>query len=397
MRIAVWRCVLIGSVMSFGGSSAQGQAAPGAPAVKPAAQPATKPVMQPAAAKPDATKPTAATPADKKQVPTGKAAGGAAVSAQSESLAIAQERLQSGDEATVRAALASLMQLGGEPAAQLVSARLRRGLPPLLIEAAVDALVLLDRASAGPVLLELTQHRRMQVRVKVMQALAALRVRSAQSALLYALDDPNTEVRGAAVEALASVGNARALPALYTAAERGVPGAWLAVGTIAGPADFKTLLAHAHAADVAPMRPALDTLMRRSNLPVDAKLRVAQLVQGLGSSSARECLSDWADHLPADTAPRLRQGLGQFVHTFVEKNIGHAAALAAAPAKPDAAAAAHAAPSAKPAPVTPAHAAAPAGKAATSTAQPARGAASKAPQVADAHSADAPAAKGESR
>ena len=368
MRIAVWTGVLIGSVMSFGASTTLGQAAQSAPEVKAAA---VAPAAKPAAA--------------------GKAAASGAAGAQSESLAIAQERLQSGDDATVRAALNSLMQLGGEPAAQLVGARLRRGLPPLLIEAAVDALVLLDRASAGPVLLELTQHRRMQVRVKVMQALAALRVRSAQAALLYALDDPNTEVRGAAVDALASVGNARALPALFTAADRGVPGAWVAIGTIASPADFKALFSHAHAADVAAMRPALDTLMGRSNLPVEAKLRVAQLVQGLGSSGARECLADWSEHLPADAAPRLRQGLAQFVKTFVEKSdSGHAAAVASAPAKTDAAPAKTELPKA-------ASSTAPAAKVQTKAAQAKRPANTNSSQVAEAHSTDAPAAQGEAR
>ena len=95
--------------------------------------------------------------------------------------------------------------------------------------------MLLHRPSAGPALLELTQHRRTQVRTKAMAALAALEVRSAQSALLYALDDPSGEVRSAAVSALARVGDGRALSALLTAAERGVPGAWQASAQLARP------------------------------------------------------------------------------------------------------------------------------------------------------------------
>jgi HEAT repeat protein len=224
-------------------------------------------------------------------------------------LKTAEGKLQNGDEAAVRQAFGSLVELGGEDAAQAVVARLRRGLPPQLIEAAIDTLVLLGRPSLAPPLLELTQHRRIQIRIKAMQALASLKMKSAQSALLYALDDPSSEVRTAAVEALASLGNARALPALYTAAERGVPGAWEAVGQIATAADFKTLVSRAQRDDAMVGRPALDTLMARANLPLDAKLKLVQQVAGLGTPSARAVLTDWSAAYKAEGHPRLRQGL----------------------------------------------------------------------------------------
>lgn len=230
-------------------------------------------------------------------------------SVRDEILKTAEAKLQNGDEAAIRQAFASLGELGGDAAARAVIARLRRGLPPQLIEAAIDTLVLLNRPSLAPPLLELAQHRRTQIRIKAMQALAALRVRTAQSALLYALDDPSSEVRAAAVAALASVGNARALPALYTAAERNVPGAWQAIGSIATPADLKGLLAHAGAQDVTLIRPALDTLLARQDLPVEAKLRMVQQVTTLGSPAARACLVDWLEAYKTDGHPRLRKTL----------------------------------------------------------------------------------------
>jgi hypothetical protein len=231
---------------------------------------------------------------------------------QQELLKSAQEKL-SGDEAAIRQGLGALASLGGEAASQAVVTRLRRGLPPQLIEVAIDALVQLRRPSAGPALLELLQHRRMQLRVKAMAALAALEVRSAQSALLYALDDPSGEVREAAVLALSRVGQPRALPALFTAAERGVPGAWQAIGRIASPADLKALVARAPHGDPALIRPALDALLERTNLPLDGKLRAVQLVQGLGSAGARACLVEWLAALPADAQPRMRTALLQAV------------------------------------------------------------------------------------
>ena len=221
----------------------------------------------------------------------------------------AETKLQTGDEAAIRQAFNTLGELGTDAAAQAVVARLRRGLPPQLIEAAIDTLVLLNRPSLAPPLLELTQHRRIQIRIKAMQALSALRMKSAEAALLYALDDPSADVRVAAVEALATVGGARALPALYTAAERDVPGAWRAVGNIASPSDLKSLLARAEQSDVSRIRPALDVLLARENLPIDAKVRLVQSITGLGSPSARACLLEWLAAYKTDGHPRLRKQL----------------------------------------------------------------------------------------
>jgi HEAT repeat protein len=251
-------------------------------------------------------------------------------------LKTAEAKLQNGDEAAVRQAFASLVELGGDVAAQAVVARLRRGLPPQLIEAAIDTLVFLNRPSLAPPLLELTQHRRIQIRIKAMQALASLKMKSAQSALLYALDDPSSEVRSAAVQALASLGNARALPALYTAAERGVPGAWDAVAQIAGPADFKTLFARAGREDVMLVRPALDALLARENLPLDAKLKLVQQVAALGTPAARAVLVEWNAAYKADGHPRLRQSLADGLSKFDREHPQpkDAGALPAKPATP---------------------------------------------------------------
>jgi hypothetical protein len=229
-----------------------------------------------------------------------------------ESIAAAQEKLQSGSEPVIREGLETLASAtgpGSDTAANAVIARLHRGLPPQLIEQAIDALVLLHRPSAGPALLELTQHRRTQVRAKAMAALAALQIRSAQSALLYALDDPSPEVRGAAVAALGHVGDGRAVAALLTAAERGVPGAWQASAQLARAGDVKEWLARAAKAEVADLRPALDALLTRSNLPADAKLRTVEWVRERGSVSARGALLDWLAALPKSARPDMRHAL----------------------------------------------------------------------------------------
>lgn len=225
-----------------------------------------------------------------------------------EQLRTAAAKLQ-GDEASIRQGFATLAELGGDAAAEAVVARLRRGLPPQLIEAAIDDLVLLNRAVVGAALLELTQHRRIQIRIKAMQALGALRQRSAQAALLYALDDPSSEVRSAAVAALAVVGNARALPALLTAADRDVPGAWHAIGSLAGAREVKTVLQRAQPADLMLIRPALDAMLSRKDLPLEARVRLVQQVAALGSPSARMWITERLASFVSGEPARLKQAL----------------------------------------------------------------------------------------
>jgi HEAT repeat protein len=254
-----------------------------------------------------------------------------------EVLQTAVAKLQ-GDEASIRSALSTLSELGGDAAAEAVVARLRRGLPPQLIEAAIDELVMLNRPVASAALIELTQHRRIQIRIKAMQALGALRQHSAQAVLLYALDDPSSEVRSAAVDALATVGNARALPALLTAAERNVPGAWSAIGSLASPADVKTVLAHAQDGDVMPIRPALDALVARKDLPLEARVRLVQQLVALGSPSARACLADWtakaASAEPAKLTQAMSQGLARLERESAFDKGTASSAGAGTPAKP---------------------------------------------------------------
>ncbi|HEY2736466.1 MAG TPA: HEAT repeat domain-containing protein, partial [Polyangiales bacterium] len=164
-------------------------------------------------------------------------------------------------------------------------------------------------AVAAPALLELSLHRRAPIRAKAIEALGALKIKAAQSALLYALDDPSADVRASAVRSLASVGTSRALPALLIAAEHGVSGAWQSVGAIASPSDSKRLLEHAAAGDITPIRPALDAMMARSTFDLDGKLRIVQALEALGSPSARACLEAWAGEGKIKLPARLQQAL----------------------------------------------------------------------------------------
>lgn len=219
------------------------------------------------------------------------------------------EKLGSSDPDALRQALEVLGELGGEPAAKAVSARLRDGMPPLLIEQAIDTLVMLGRPSAAPVLLELTLHRRATVRQRAVMAVGALKVRSAQSALLYCLDDPSPDVRSAAVLALGDVGDQRALSALFSAADHGADKALESVGRIVRPQQLPLILARAQAGDVTPIAPALQVMMEREDYPLAGKLAVIDALAKLASPSARARLVQWLDTWKTTGHPRLRKAL----------------------------------------------------------------------------------------
>lgn len=270
------------------------------PANAPAAARATPPAAAPAT-------PAAAAPRAAPAAAPAAAARPAVLPANA--LRAAEEKLASGDPASVRQAIDAAAQIGGEPAAAAVAARLRRGLPPQLIEHAIDALVLIGKPNAGPVLIELTLHRRPQVRRRAVDALGALQVRSAQAVLLYALDDPSAEVREAAVQALARIGTARALPALFVAADRGMTSALAAVGRIATVRDVKSIMQRAKDGDVTRIKPALQVMLERNDFPVQGKLAVVRELALSGSAGARNHLVQWLDAWKASGDPRLRQAL----------------------------------------------------------------------------------------
>lgn len=221
----------------------------------------------------------------------------------------AKQKLESSDPEAIQQALEVLGELGGETAATVVGARLREGLPPLLIEQAIDALVLINRPSVGPVLLELTLHRRATVRQRAVTAIGALKIRSAQSALLYCLDDPSLDVRSAAVVALGAIGDQRAISALLSAADHGADKALESIGRIARGQNLPMILERARGADVALVRPALQVMMERANYPLGGKLEIVKALAKLASPSARALLVEWLEMWKTTGHPQLRTRL----------------------------------------------------------------------------------------
>ncbi|MFT3922062.1 MAG: HEAT repeat domain-containing protein [Myxococcales bacterium] len=235
----------------------------------------------------------------------------------------AQAKLQGSDLVAIQESLVTFGELGGRAAAEAVVARVRGGLPPQLAEQAIELLGALNQPVATPVLMELTQHRRWQIRQKAVAALGELRVRSTVSALLFALDDPSPEVRSQAAEALGNVGDPRALAALTTALERGVDGALTAIAKVGTSKQLDFLLTRAKG-DVKATEPALWAWLQRSNVPAATKVKIIRGLDALNTEDALRALAGWQERL------RAGEGDARLLAAFPKKAEAKAQATAQA-------------------------------------------------------------------
>lgn len=223
----------------------------------------------------------------------------------------ALNRLRGSDPVEIQDALSSLQELKGRAAAEAIVARVQAGLPPLLAERALDVLSGLSQPLAAPVLSELTLHRRWQIRAQAVRALGALRVRSSVSVLLYALDDPSSEVRSAAARALGMAGDPRAIRALDAALAKNVDGALEGLAGLVPSKQVDAILARAKS-NLSASEPALWVLLERSNLPVVTKLKVVNFVIAHDSEQeAEQVLALWKSKLKESGDLRMLAALAE--------------------------------------------------------------------------------------
>jgi HEAT repeat protein len=215
--------------------------------------------------------------------------------------------LDARDEGTVRLGIETLGLTGSADAVPLLVARVRRGLPPDLLDLAVQTLVVLGRPEAAEVLTELAQHRRAAVRLKAVVGLAQLRPRGVEAVLARALDDADPQVRAAAAVALGQVGARGSVDLLFLALEKGVIEAATAIAQVAAPADVDRLLTYVGRLDLASLGPALVELVARRDLPERKKLDVVARVAELATGEAKRFLNDLAASLPEGSGIAVRR------------------------------------------------------------------------------------------
>ncbi len=220
------------------------------------------------------------------------------------SLPQALELLDASSADEVRMGIESLGLLGNPAAVEPLAARIRRGLPPDLLAPAVDTLGILGRNEAGPILYELLTHRRPEIRLRAVQAIATCRPRGADRALVATLSDSSREVREAAAAALSELHATSALDSLFLAFDHDVAAAGPAIATLARPEDVPRVLAYLGRVPFATLRPMLGTLIGRADLPQPRRLEVVARVGELATPDARALLDEASRALPANDPVR---------------------------------------------------------------------------------------------
>jgi len=262
---------------------------------------AEPPASPPAAVAPAASLPAASPPKAKP-----------AKSAQQERFDAAVHKLSSGDIAAVQSGIDALVEHGGPLAERALTERVAAGLPPSLVEPALQGLVKLNAKRSVPVLVELLEHRRALVRSEALRALAQLDARKPsplQATFVAALNDSATEVSGAAAEGLGRIGTKAALPALWAAYDRGVMPALGSIAELAGPESVEPLITRAQASGVERLELALDRLLARNALPSAAQVKLVRGMAATKSDGARQYLLKWLERIKLQGHAQVKKEL----------------------------------------------------------------------------------------
>lgn len=229
--------------------------------------------------------------------------------ARAQEMTIEQARalLDSSNPDEVRMGIETMGLLGRPDAVEPLAARIRRGLPTELLATAIDTLGILGRNEAGPVLFELVTHRRPEIRLRAVQAIATCQPRGADRALILALSDSSAPVRTAAAQTLGELRAASAIESLFLAFDHGVVEAGPAVATVARAEDVSRVTAYIGHHPFATLRTMLLTLLRRADLPARSRVEVVARIGELATPEARALLEEFVTGLPAGDASPVRR------------------------------------------------------------------------------------------
>lgn len=183
--------------------------------------------------------------------------------------------LDASDPEAVQHAIEQAARLKTTKAAKALADRVRQGLPPTLLPAAIDALTAIRKPPAQQALAQLLYHRNPEVRAKAAQSLAEQKAPGAANQLSALLDDPNAKVREAAVNGLSLLGPDSNMPRLLTAASLGDAAAATVAAEKARPTHSSSVASLLSAPLKGPWASCIEKLIRREDWPVKDRVSLA--------------------------------------------------------------------------------------------------------------------------
>lgn len=217
--------------------------------------------------------------------------------------------LSSNNPDEVVMAIESSALLRDPSAAALLLERVRAGLPPDMLEAALDALAVLNSPASRDVFIQMSRHRRESVRVRSVRALGSQRSPESEAALVVALGDAASSVRENAAEALGKTANTSSLGPLFLAFDRGVLNAGRSIAKLIPDDQVGRLTGLLGRVPFSSLTFVFDLLLSRRDLPEDTKLALVAQIAELGTSDARGYFEALRTKLPEDATARLRKAI----------------------------------------------------------------------------------------
>lgn len=232
-------------------------------------------------------------------------------------VAPAVQKLKSGDEGQIRAALDELRIAGSgaAPAASAVADALSRGLNETLAQQAIETLADLESPDGSAILAQYSRHRTVAIRRAAVKALTRTKGAAAAPALRKALGDSDAQVRGNAAAGLGSMKAKDAVPDLFVALDHKVNEAAASIGQLCNADQCDQLATKLGKLPFDVVTSGLDQVLFRPTAEIsdDAKIKVLGRLRELGTGEANRFLKDVEKRLPKEASPRIKQAVEQAV------------------------------------------------------------------------------------
>lgn len=227
------------------------------------------------------------------------------------------DRLRSGDEAQIKAALDDVRMVGkgAQSAAGAIGDLLERGLPSDLTVAALDTLGDVEAESSSKAIAWYVVHRNAAIRQAAVKALARTKGPVAVSSLRRALSDGDAGVRGMAATGLGALKAKEAVRDLFAALDHKVAEAAASIGQLCAPAECDELTGKLGKLPFDVVTGGLDQVLFRppAEIDEDQKVKLVGRLRELGTGEANKFLKDVQKRWPATWSPRVKQALDQAV------------------------------------------------------------------------------------
>jgi HEAT repeat protein len=207
-------------------------------------------------------------------------------------VAAAKTLLMSNDHDQIEAGIQSLGLIGSPAGVGPIMDRVRAGLPPDLLETSILTLSALGQPQAGPLLFELVDHRRPEIRLRAIEAIVALKPQGSEPVLQRALSDQDTHVRSAAALALGELKAPTSVEVLFQALDHGNFEASTAIGRSLRADHVPRLLGYLGNVPFHSLVPALTEILQRKDIPERDKLTVVSRVQDVGTREVKDFFGD---------------------------------------------------------------------------------------------------------